>query len=253
MQTTLWLQALSFPVFLYHCWATVGPSKLMQAFIRLWDSWQPWPPGYSNSVILDKAKSSPCLGHFCRGWSRYGAMHDKEVPHLDGWNWVLNTYIVVISYFLSMLLKGWWRWDAAAGKQEMKDWLEPLAWKSFSMCSCSLKTLQSCDAPTARKSVTTMESCSKTKAAKLQTAKCKLLPATWHQRTAFSIHPDHGRFQLIRNKLSTNDRSDLLSQEFGRDYWLVRTLLNFCQQLPSLARKDVIKLCHKDLLLQEAI
>lgn len=106
MQTTLWLQALSFPVLLYHCWATVGPSKLMQAFIRLWDSWQPWPPGYSNSVILDKAKNSPCLGHFCRGWSRYGAKHDKEVPHLDGWNWVLNTYIVVISYFLSMLLKG---------------------------------------------------------------------------------------------------------------------------------------------------
>lgn len=113
------------------CAPLSGPSKLMQTFKRLQDNSQPPPPGYSNSVILDKAKNSPCSGHFCRVWSRYWAKHDKEVPHLDDWNWVLNTCIVFISHLLSMLLKGWGRYDAAAGKQEIKDWLEPLARKSF--------------------------------------------------------------------------------------------------------------------------
>lgn len=64
MQTTSWLHAMSCPVLLCHCWATVGPSKLMQAFIRVQDNSQPPSPGYSNSVILDKTKQFPLCGSF---------------------------------------------------------------------------------------------------------------------------------------------------------------------------------------------
>lgn len=248
MQTTLWLHAMSCPVLLHHCWATVGPSKLMQAFIRLQGSSQPPPPGYSNSVTLDKANNSPCLGHFCRVWLRYWAKHDKEMPRLDGWNWVLNTYIVVISQLLCMLLKGWCcsrktgneGLTGAPGKKELP----------------STQDSPPGDVSTARKS----QANSWRVAAKQRWPNCQ-------QHNVNSYQPLDTRGLLSASTLPMADFSwsetnlaqmiNLITCRQARslveDYWLVRTLLNLCQQLPCLPRRDAIKLCHKDLLLPEAI
>lgn len=57
--------------------------------------------------------------------------------------------------------------------------------------------------------------------------------------------------QVRHTMLSLITITQAMSWSLRQDYSLVRSLLYLCLQLLSLPRKEIINLCHKDLLLHE--